>query len=95
MTLHDFVTRHDFVTHHDFIYPIFPSFLRKFEKQADDYKKEVDAKTVENNKLKQNISEMKKPISDIENQQKMTKPPEKTDDALNMVKDDTLNLQKK
>ena len=41
------------------------------------------------------MSEMKKRISDIENQQKMTKPPEKTDDALNMVKDDTLNLQKK
>jgi hypothetical protein len=85
------VTLHDFVTHHDFIYSIFTSLLRKF----DDYKKEVDVKTAEINKLKQNMSEMKKRISDIENQQKMTKPPEKTDDALNMVKDDTLNLQKK
>ena len=75
--------------------PYFPSFLRKVEKQADDYKKEVDAKIAENNKLKQNISVMEKRISEIENQQKMTKPPEKTDDALNMLKDDTLNSQKK
>ena len=38
---------------------------------------------------------MKKRISEIENQQKITKPPEKSDDTLNMLKDDTLNLQKK
>jgi flagellar hook-associated protein FlgK len=80
---------------HVFIYPIFPSSRRKFEKQTDDYKKEVDAKTAEINQLKQNIFEMKKRISEIENQQKFTKHPEKTDDALNILRDDSLNLQKK
>ena len=85
------MTLHDFVTYHDFIYSIFTSFLRKF----DDYKKEVDVKTEENNKLKQNMSEMKKRISEIENQQKFTIHPEKTDDALNILRDDSLNLQKK
>jgi hypothetical protein len=45
--------------------------------------------------LQRNISEMKKRISEIENQQKFTIHPEKTDDALNILRDDSLNLQKK